>query len=156
MIVSILAPIRVAIIVLMFFFLLNFIVGFKNDEIVHKQKFSIKKAFEGLKLLILYYTIIFIVFTALSLFDEYELAKDAIKFISWIVCYWYLVNVLRNSKEIFPWSKGLKFLYDIMTIEVLNMILDRFGLKRTRKYEYDKIDDKNDNKEIAENEQEDI
>lgn len=136
MLASIFAPIRVSITVLMFFFLLNFIVGFKNDEIVHHNKFSIKKAFEGLKLLILYYTIVFIVFTALSLFEEKELAEEATKFISWIICYWYLINVLRNSKEIFPWSRGLKFMYDIMTIEVLNVILERFGLGPTRKYKH--------------------
>lgn len=130
---SIFAPIRVAILVLMFFFLLNFIIGFKNDEIVHKQEFSIKKAFEGLKLLILYYAIIFIVNVALSLFNEQILAEEATKFVSWVVCYWYLVNVLRNSKEIFPWSKGLKFMYDLMTVEVLNVILNRFGLNRENK-----------------------
>lgn len=127
-IISIFAPIRVAILVLMFFFFINFMVGFKNDEIVHNKDFSLKKAFEGIKLLMLYYAIIFLVFVALSLFNENELAESATKFISWIVCYWYLVNVLRNAKEIFPWSRGLKFMYDLMTVEVLNLLLDRFGL----------------------------
>lgn len=129
---SIFAPIKVAIIVLMFFFAFNFFVGFKNDKIVHDKDFNLKKAFEGVKLLSLYYAIIFIVNVALSLFNEQYLAENAIKFISWIVCYWYLVNILKNSKEIFPWSKGLKFLYDLLTVEVLDMIMERFGMNRKR------------------------
>ena len=88
-------------------------------------------------MLILYYAIIFIVNLALSLFNEQTLAESSTKFITWIVSYWYLVNILRNAKEIFPWSKGLKFMYDLMTVEILNMILTKFGI---RKYGNDKED----------------
>jgi hypothetical protein len=128
--ISIFAPIKVAILVLMFFFILNFFIGFKNDQIINGHSFSLKKAFEGVKLLGLYYAIIFIVNLALSLYNELELAESATKFISWIVCYWYLVNILRNSMEIFPESRGLKFMYDLLTVQILDIILSRFGLKR--------------------------
>ena len=128
--ISIFAPIKVAILVLMFFFILNFFIGFKNDQIIHGHNFSLKKAFEGVKLLGLYYAIIFIVNIALSLYNELELAERATKFISWIVCYWYLVNILRNAMEIFPYGRGLKFMYDLLTVQILDLILSRFGLKR--------------------------
>ncbi len=129
-ILSMFAPIEVATYVLLSFFVINFFVGFKNDKIVNGNKFSLKKAFDGAKLLIVYYAIIYLVNQALFLFDEIGLAQNATKFLTWIVCYWYLVNILRNSSEIFPEGKALKFLYDILTVQILDMILAKFGLMR--------------------------
>ncbi len=127
--VSIFTPIKIAIIVLMFFFTLNFFIGFKNDQLVHGKDFSLKKAVEGGMLLGLFYALIFIVNMTLSLYNEMDLAESASKFLSWIFCYWYLVNILRNSIEIFSESKSLKFLYSILTVQILDLILAKFGLK---------------------------
>ncbi len=147
-IISVLSPIRIAVWVLLLFFTVNFFVGYKSDVHVNKKDFSLKKAFDGVKQLILYYALIFIVNMALGLFDEMNLAEGATKFMTWIVSYWYLVNILRNAREVFPGNETLKFLYELLTVQVLDMLLARFGLRSQRRR--DRIshnDDESNNRE---------
>ena len=130
---SVISPIRIAVWVLLVFFTVNFFVGYKSDVQINKRDFSLKKAFDGVKQLILYYALIFIVNMALGLYEETNLAEAATKFMTWIVSYWYLVNILRNAREIFPGNETLKFLYDLLTVQVLEMLLARFGLRSHRR-----------------------
>ncbi len=132
-IISVISPIRIAVWVLLVFFTVNFFVGYKSDVQINKRDFSLKKAFDGVKQLILYYALIFIVNMALGLYEETNLAEAATKFMTWIVSYWYLVNILRNAREVFPGNETLKFLYDLLTVQVLEMLLARFGLRSHRR-----------------------
>ena len=134
-IISVFAPISTSIYVLTIFFVLNFFIGFQTDRIVNKKDFSLHKITRGAKLFLLYFAIIFIVNVSLSLYQEDELAVSVPKFFTWIACYWYLVNILRNAVQIFPESEGLKFFYNLMTIQVLDIIFAKFGLKRKDKEE---------------------
>lgn len=127
---SIFSPISVPIYVLTIFFVLNFFIGFQTDRIVNKADFSMEKIKKGVMLFLLYFVIIFVVNLSLSLFQENELAITIPKFITWIACYWYLVNTLRNSIQLFPDSEGLKFFYNLMTVQVLDIILSKFGLNK--------------------------
>ena len=140
-IISVISPIRTSILVLLIFFTINFFIGLKSDIDVHGRDFSLKKAFDAVKQLILYYALIFIVNMALGLYNEPSLAEGATKFMTWIVSYWYLVNILRNAREIFPANEALEFLYEFLTIQVLDMILGRFGFHSQNKI--DKKDEQN-------------
>lgn len=131
-IISIISPIRIAVWVLLLFFTLNFFVGYKSDQIANRREFSLKKAFDGIRLLILYYALIFIVYMALGLYNEMELAEGATKFLTWVICYWYLVNIIRNARLVFPENEGLKFIYEILTVQVLDMLLGRFGFSSNK------------------------
>ena len=146
-IISVISPIRIAVWVLLVFFTVNFFVGYKSDVQINKRDFSLKKAFDGVKQLILYYTLIFIVNMALGLYEETNLAESATKFMTWIVSYWYLVNILRNARDVFPGNETLKFLYDLLTIQVLEMLLARFGLRPQRQNNRINHDDENNNRE---------
>lgn len=138
-ILSVFAPISVSIYVLTIFFVLNFFIGFQTDRLVHNRDFSMEKVKKGVMIFFLYFAIIFIINVSLSLYQEDELAVTVPKFFTWIACYWYLVNILRNSIEIFPESEGIKFFYNLMTVQVLDIIFARFGLRR-------KDDEKKDTK----------
>ena len=128
-ILSIFAPIGVSIYVLSFFFVINFFLGFQADRLVHKADFSLEKVRKGVMLFILYFVLLFIINVSLSLYGEDDLAITIPKFFTWIACYWYLVNIIRNAKLIFPSSEGLKFFYNLLTIQILDLILEKFGLK---------------------------
>lgn len=146
-IISVISPIRIAVWVLLVFFTVNFFVGYKSDVQVNKRDFSLKKAFDGVKQLILYYTLIFIVNMTLGLYEETNLAEAATKFMTWIVSYWYLVNILRNAREVFPGNETLKFLYYLLTVQVLDMLLARFGLRPQRRHNRTNHDDESNNRE---------
>ena len=128
-ILSIFAPIGVSIYVLSFFFVINFFLGFQADRLVHKAEFSLEKVRKGVMLFILYFALLFIINVSLSLYGEDDLAITVPKFFTWIACYWYLVNIIRNAKLIFPSSEGLKFFYNLLTIQILDLIFAKFGLK---------------------------
>lgn len=128
-ILSIFAPIGVSIYVLSFFFVINFFLGFQADRLVHKADFSLEKVRKGVMLFILYFALLFIINVSLSLYGEDDLAVTVPKFFTWIACYWYLVNIIRNAKLIFPSSEGLKFFYNLLTIQILDLIFAKFGLK---------------------------
>ena len=128
-ILSIFAPIGVSIYVLSSFFVVNFFLGFQADRLVHKADFSLEKVRKGVMLFILYFVLLFIINVSLSLYGEDDLAITIPKFFTWIACYWYLVNIIRNAKLIFPSSEGLKFFYNLLTIQILDLILEKFGLK---------------------------
>ena len=145
--ISVISPIRIAVWVLLVFFTVNFFVGYKSDIQINKRDFSLKKAFDGVKQLILYYALIFIVNMALGLYEETNLAESATKFMTWIVSYWYLVNILRNARDVFPGNETLKFLYDLLTVQVLEMLLARFGLRPQRQNNRINHDDENNNRE---------
>ena len=145
--ISVISPIRIAVWVLLLFFTLNFFVGYKSDQIANRREFSLKKAFDGIRLLILYYALIFIVNMALGLYNEMALAEGATKFLTWIVSYWYLVNIIRNARLVFPENEGLKFLYDLLTVQILEMLLARFGLRPQRQNNRINHDDENNNRE---------
>lgn len=136
MILSVFAPIGVSIYVLTSFFVINFFIGFQADRIVNKVDFDLDKIKKGVMLFILYFALLFIINISLSLYKEDELAIAVPKFFTWIACYWYLVNIIRNSKLILPNSEGLNFLYNLLTIQVLDMIFEKFGIKN-------KVDEKN-------------
>lgn len=146
-IISVISPIRIAVWVLLVFFTVNFFVGYKSDVQINKRDFSLKKAFDGVKQLILYYALIFIVNMTLGLYEETNLAEAATKFMTWIVSYWYLVNILRNAREVFPGNETLKFLYDLLTVQVLEMLLARFGLRPQRRRNRINHDDESNNRE---------
>ena len=130
-ILSIFAPIGVSIYVLSFFFVINFFLGFQADRLVYKNDFSLEKVRKGVMLFILYFALLFIINVSLSLYGEDDLAVTVPKFFTWIACYWYLVNIIRNAKLIFPSSEGLKFFYNLLTIQILDLIFAKFGLKNS-------------------------
>lgn len=129
-VLSIFAPIGVSIYVLSFFFVVNFFIGFQTDRVVNKIDFDLDKVAKGVMLFILYFALIFIINISLSLYKEDELALSVPKFFTWIACYWYLVNIIRNAKLMLPNSEGLEFFYSLLTIQILDMIFAKFGLKR--------------------------
>lgn len=130
-ILSIFAPIGVSIYVLSFFFVINFFLGFQTDRLVYKNDFSLEKVKRGVMLFILYFALLFIINISLSLYGENDLAITVPKFFTWIACYWYLVNIIRNAKLIFPSSESLKFFYNLLTIQILDLIFAKFGLKNS-------------------------
>ena len=128
-IISVFAPIAVSIYVLSLFFVLNIFVGYHADRIVNQRNFSLEKIGRGISLLILYFTLLFIINISLSLYDEIELSETIPKFFTWVASYFYLINIIRNAKLIHPENIGLKFFYEILTIQIFDMILGRFGVK---------------------------
>ena len=109
-IVSVFAPIQNSIIVLMLFFLVNFFIGFRTDVRVNKAEFSLKKAFEGIKMLILYYTLVFIIHMGIIVLMMALLKNRQIHY---VVVLLVPVKCFQVSGK-FIWNETIRFLYDLL------------------------------------------
>lgn len=146
-IISVISPIRLSVIILLAFFTFNFFVGYKTDQKVHKREFSLNKAFDSVKQLILYYALIFLVNMTLGLYEEVALAEGAAKFLTWVISFWYLVNILRNARLMFPTNEAIKFLHEFLTIQLLDIILARFGFRSQKDRRQNKHNEGNEEEE---------
>lgn len=135
--ISAITPIANAIIVLMMFFTINIITGYKAD-LKMGFSFSLKKAFDAIKLLAFYYSVIFVMHIALSVNGEEELALTLTKWVTLVVCYFYLLNVVRNAIIVFPNSKSLPFFYKVLKVEVYSYVRRQFGFFLQEKEEKNK------------------
>lgn len=126
--VSVFSPIGNAIVALMLFFTINIFTGFQADRTVNHAEFSLKKAFEAIKLLTFYYGALLAIHISLELFGEKELAEGLTKWVTLIVCYFYLLNIARNARLVFPRSKSLWFFYSLLKVEVFDLIRRRLGI----------------------------
>lgn len=126
-ILSILAPIEVAVHVLFMFFTINCIMGMWAD-IQEGFKFSLKKFLGASKELIWYIALIFMLHTAFSRFDKIDTAVFLAQWGTWFFAGSYLINSIRNSLIVFPGSKTLKLLYAIVTFQYKKIINDKFDI----------------------------
>lgn len=127
-VLSVFAPIAVSIYVLTLFFIVNIFGGYHADRIVNQKSFNLEKIGKGISLLILYFVLLFIINISLSLYNEITLAESIPKFFTWMASYFYLINIIRNAKLVYPNSEGLKFFYEVLTIQIFDIILKKIGL----------------------------
>lgn len=109
-------------------FVLNFFMGMGADAADKtRENFSIKKATEGVKLLMFYIVIIFCLYG--MTYREPRLSDNIIKWLTYIVSYFYLTNIFRNAEKIFPSSKAVSFIYMFLSTEVFIRLKSALGIK---------------------------
>lgn len=116
-----------AFLALFFGFIFNFFIGMQADHSENKKEFSIKKAAEGVKLFMFYVITVFFLYAVL--YKNPELANDFANWLTYIVCYFYMTNILRNMKKCFPNSNAISFLYNVLSTEVFDSMKKMLGQK---------------------------
>lgn len=127
-IISIISDYQHAFVALFVGFVFNFIIGIGADANNGSKTFSMKKATEGMKLLMFYCLTVFALY-GMTYKDE-MMTATAIKWLTYIVSYFYLVNIFRNAGKIFPNSKSIAFIYLFLSTEVFYKLKDMLGIKR--------------------------
>ena len=116
-------------------FTLNILLGVGADVNINKKAFSLRKATDALLLLLFYFMLIIFIHVALG--RRYvDLANTMITWLTYIVGYFYLTNIFRNAKILFPTSKSIKFIYSFLSTEVMYKLKAYLGF---RKYKDDSI-----------------
>lgn len=121
-IVSLIAPIQDVLCVLGVGFLINIFTGIVTDVHVNNEDFNIKKAFNAISQLAFYSALIYYVHSSLSSLHYDEWADKATVWITFIVSYYYLANILRNATKIFPSNEAIKLMYTILTTKVFSQM----------------------------------
>lgn len=127
--VSILTPVQNVLILLFSAFLFNVIIGIFTDVNVNKAKFQLKKAFTAVTQLAFYAACVIFLDKGARLLDEPDIAVTSVKWMTYIVIYFYLTNIFRNAHLLFPKSPGINFIYELLSTEIFDRLKNAVGYK---------------------------
>ncbi len=121
-IMAYLAPVSSMVYVILLLFLVNCVAGLLSGMLVNKESFSVKKFFHCLLETLAFFALVILVYVLGDLMEKPNAALQCITGIVYAVMYFYSVNVLRNLARIFPDSRTLRFLYYVLSLEVLKKL----------------------------------
>ena len=137
------APLKDIVFVIFFIFLLNCIFGLVAGVGVQGEKFSLKKFFRCIMETLVFYVIVLSIFVIGEKMGNLDGALQCISGVVYAIIYFYSVNILRNVNKLLPKSKVIKFLYYVLSFEVIKKIpyLQQF---QDKKEEVEKAIEKED------------
>ncbi len=116
------APLKDVVFVIFFIFLLNCIFGLLAGVGVQGEKFSLKKFFRCILETLVFYVIVLSIYLVGEKMGNSSGAIQCISGVVYAIIYFYAVNILRNANKLLPKSKGIKFLYYVLSFEVIKKI----------------------------------
>lgn len=137
------APIANLIFAVFIIFLLNCVAGLVADVVTEKKPFELKKFFHCLFETMVFYLIIMAVYVIGDKLLNLAGAIQCSTVIVYAILYFYGTNILRNCIKLFPESKTLKFLYYVLSFEVIKKLpyMERFKEKEAEVVEELKKED---------------
>lgn len=134
-----LAPLTDVVFVIFYVFLINFVAGLIASIVVDDERFSVKKFFHCVIETMVYFVIVVSVYVVGEKMGNREGAMQCISGVTYAIIYFYTANVLRNLTQLFPANMTIKFLYYIVSLEVvkkvpyLHRFLEKEQLKEKKK-----------------------
>lgn len=116
------APLKDVVFVIFFVFLLNCIFGLLAGVGVQGERFSLKKFFRCIMETLVFYIIVLSIYLVGEKMGNPSGAIQCISGVVYAIIYFYAVNILRNAHKLLPKSKGIKFLFYVLSFEVIKKI----------------------------------
>jgi hypothetical protein len=116
------APLRDVVFVIFFVFLLNCLFGLIAGVGVQGEKFNLKKFFRCIMETLVFYVIVLSIYLVGEKMGNPSGAIQCISGVVYAIIYFYAVNILRNAHKLLPKSKGIKFLFYVLSFEVIKKI----------------------------------
>ena len=122
------APIANLIFAVFMIFLLNCIAGIIADVVTGNKTFELRKFFHCLFETMVFYVIILAVYFIGDILLNLNGAIQCSAVIVYAILYFYGTNILRNCYKLFPDSRTLKFMYYVLSFEVIKKLpyIERF------------------------------
>ena len=127
---SVLMPVRDILILLAMSFVFNIFTGIITDIHVNKAHFNLKKAFNAITQLTFYATCVVFIDHGSKLIDEQQMGVTAVKWVTIIVVYFYLTNIFKNAKQVYPDSQAINFIYELLSTEFFTRLKHMVGIKK--------------------------
>ena len=132
------SPLRNIVFVIFFVFLLNCLFGLVAGVGVEGERFNLKKFFRCILETLVFYVIVLSIYLVGEKMGNEQGSLQCISGVVYAVIYFYAVNILRNIHTIFPKNRWVKFLFYVLSFEVIKKIpyLQQFQEKK------DEVDEK--------------
>lgn len=115
------APLRDVVFVIFFIFLLNCVFGLMAG-VIEGERFNLKKFFRCIMETLVFYVIVLSIYLIGEKMGNPSGALQCISGVVYAIIYFYAVNILRNAHKLLPKSKGIKFMYYVLSFEVIKKI----------------------------------
>jgi hypothetical protein len=102
--------------------IINFAFGLITGVIVNREKFNFKKAFLCISETSVYLCILSTVFFISDHITTPGTSMQAISTITYALIYFYSVNILKNLITLFPGSRPLAWMYNLLSIELIKRL----------------------------------
>lgn len=137
------SPLRNIVFVIFFVFLLNCLFGLVAGVGVEGEKFNLKKFFRCILETLVFYVIVLSIYLVGEKMGNEQGALQCISGVVYAVIYFYAVNILRNIHTVFPDNRWVKFLFYVLSFEIIKKIpyLQQFQERK------DEVDEKIEKKE---------
>ena len=116
------APLKDIVFVIFFIFLLNCLFGLIAGIGVEGERFSLKKFFRCIMETMVFYVIVLSIYVVGEKMGNPDGAIQCISGVVYAIIYFYTVNILRNSHKLFPKTRWVKFLYYVLSFEIIAKI----------------------------------
>lgn len=127
---SVLSPVKNVLLLLLISFVFNIITGIIADVHINKAKFNIKKAFNAITQLAFYAVCVVFLDYGARLIDEPTIAITAVKWLTYVVVYFYLTNIFKNAKLVYPNNLAINFIYELLSTEIFDRLRSMIGVKK--------------------------
>ena len=116
------APIQNMVFVIFFVFAINCMAGMIAGIVAKHERFNLKKFFHCMLETFVFYDIVPSVFTIGQKMRNLDGAIQCITGVVYAILYFYGVKTLRNLNILFPESKVIRFLFYVLSFEVVKKI----------------------------------
>lgn len=129
-IATVFMPIKESLYILSLVSVINFFLGLGASIHVDKAQFSLKKAFDALAQLVVFGALAFLINSTFTSFEDADIAEEGVKWLTYIVVYFYGTNIFRNASLMWPNVKAFKFMYDILTTKIFDRLKEMVGFTK--------------------------
>ena len=132
--ISYFEPVINMILAITIIFVTDIVFGIASGKKLNKEKIDIKKGFAAIKLFGVYIFVITLLYAIGKFMCDETLILYVVKTISWVAIYFYITNLTKNLKRLYPNSQCIKFIHWFLSVEFLDNIpsLSKF-LEKYRK-----------------------
>mgnify|MGYP000873564124 CR=1 FL=1 len=127
---SALMPVQDILILLSLGFVFNIFTGIVTDIHVNKARFDIKKAFNAITQLTFWATLVVFLDYGSRRMGEPQMGITAVKWVTMIVIYFYLTNIFKNARQVYPRSQAISFVYELLSTEIFSRLKNIVGFKK--------------------------
>ena len=120
--ISYFEPVINMILAITIIFVTDIVFGIASGRKINKEKIDIKKGFAAIKLFGIYIFVITLLYAIGKFMCDEALIIYVVKTISWVAIYFYITNLTKNFKRLYPKSNTIKFLHWFLSVEFLDNI----------------------------------
>ena len=120
--ISYFEPVINMILAITIIFVTDIVFGIASGKKINKEKIDIKKGFAAIKLFGIYIFVITLLYAIGKFMCDETLILYVVKTISWVTIYFYITNLTKNFKRLYPKSNTIKFIHWFLSVEFLDNI----------------------------------